>query len=199
MTVLFKLVHDLICLFWNMRARLQFLVRRVKWPKNLSVLGPMGLSAGGRVLIGENVTIVNDSKYNRAGINHPTQLVAGPGAKLSIGDNTGISGASIYAMESIEIGNHVLVGANCHIYDTDFHPVDWRQRRNSGSPATSPVIIQDDVWLAANVTILKGVTIGARSVIAAGSIVTKDIPPDCLGGGSPAKVIKKLSSKEMSS
>ena len=146
------------------------------------------------ISIGRNATIVSDSRFNRAGINHPTQLVAGSGAELIIGDDTGISGASIYAMERIKIGNHVLIGANCHIYDTDFHPMDWKQRRVSGPPATSPVKIEDDVWLAANVTVLKGVTIGARSVIAAGSIVTHDIPTDVLAGGIPAVVIKSLSS-----
>ena len=178
--------------FWQVRARVQFLVRRVQWSKNLTVLGPMGLSANGKMLIGEDVTIVNSSTYNRAGINHPTQLVAGAGATLSIGNNSGISGASIYAMEQIEIGNHVLIGANCHIFDTDFHPMDWKLRRQSGPPSTAAVRIGDDVWLAANVTVLKGVTIGARSVIATGSVVTSDIPSDVLAGGVPAKVIRKL-------
>lgn len=146
------------------------------------------------ISIGRNATIVSDSTFNQAGINHPTQLIAGAGAELIIGDDTGISGASIYAMEIIEIENHVLIGANCHIYDTDFYPMSWKQRRSSGPPATASVNIEDDVWLAANVTVLKGVTIGARSVIAAVSIVTHDIPTDVLAGGIPAVVIKSLSS-----
>ena len=179
--------------YWRIRSRIVFIARRVDWPENLRVLGPLGISALGKISIGQNVTIVSDSRFNRAGINHPTQLVAGSGAELIIGDDTGISGASIYAMERIKIGNHVLIGANCHIYDTDFHPMDWKQRRVSGSPATSPVKIGDDVWLAANVTVLKGVTIGARSVIAAGSVVTSDIPADVLAGGIPARIIKELS------
>ena len=180
--------------YWMFRCRVLFMVRRVRWPKNFRVRGPLGLSAGGMISIGDNVTIVNDSEFNRAGINHPTQLVAAPSASLIIGNNTGISGASIYSEERIEIGEYVLIGANCHIYDTDFHPLDWKERRASGRPATAPVVIEDDVWLAANVTVLKGVTIGARTVIAAGSVVTRDIPPGVLAAGSPAKVIKKLES-----
>jgi len=182
--------------YWNLRGRVTFAFRRVRWPDNFTLLGKVGLSAQGQITIGSNVSIVSDSIFNRAGINHPTQLVAGKGATLVIGDNTGISGASIYALESIEIGKHVLIGANCHIYDTDFHPMDWKQRRESGEPAKAPVKIEDDVWLAANVTVLKGVTIGARSVIAAGSVVTRDIPSDVLAGGSPAAVIRKLNKEE---
>ena len=175
-----------------MCIRDRFRVRRVRWPKNLSVVGPMGLSASGTIKIGENVTIVNDSKFNRAGVNHPTQLVTSMNAKLVIGDHVGISGASIYACDSISIGNYVLVGVNCHIYDSDFHPVDWQDRRKSINIAKAPIVIEDDVWLCANVTVLKGVRIGARSVIAAGSVVLTDIPSDVLAAGVPAKVIKTL-------
>ena len=184
--------------YWNMRARIQFGIRGLDWPVNFSVLGPLGLSAVGKIVIGKNVTIVNDSKYNRAGVCHPTQLVAAGGAQLSIGDNTGISGASIYATKSIKIGNHVLVGVNCHIYDSDFHPIHWEDRRSSINTIKSEVVIEDDVWLCANVTVLKGVTIGARSVIAAGSVVTADIPSDVLAGGIPAKAIRPLSKEKES-
>jgi acetyltransferase-like isoleucine patch superfamily enzyme len=113
-------------------------------------------------------------------------------AILKIGNNVGMSGASIYAESSIEIGDHVLLGANARIYDTDFHPIHF-QDRVAGVPAkTAAVVIGEHVWLAANVTILKGVQIGARSVIAAGSVVASDIPEDCLAGGIPARVIRKI-------
>ena len=80
--------------FWNLRARIQFASRGVKWPKHLTIKGPLGLSAIGRIELGNHVTIVNDSKYNRAGINHPTQLVAGRDAILKIGNNVHIGGGS---------------------------------------------------------------------------------------------------------
>lgn len=187
-TIILKLVQ----VYWNSRARLQFLIRGVNWPKNATIKGPLGLSALGNIVLGDNITIVNDSKYNRAGVNHPTQLVATTGASLTIGNHVGISGASIYSAESISIGNHVLVGANSKIYDTDFHPMNFMERRLGHRAPSAPVVIEDDVWLCANVTILKGVTIGARSVIAADSVVCHDIPPDTLAGGTPAKPIKKI-------
>ena len=183
--------------FWHLSARAQFAIRGVKWPKHLTIKGPLGLSAIGRIELGDHITIVNDSKYNRAGINHPTQLVAGRDAILKIGNNVGMSGASIYAESSIEIGDHVLLGANARIYDTDFHPIHF-QDRVVGVPAkTEAVVIGEHVWLAANVTILKGVHIGARSVIAAGSVVVSDIPEDCLAGGIPAKVIRKITENDL--
>ncbi|MER8423310.1 DapH/DapD/GlmU-related protein [Mesorhizobium sp. M1403] len=175
--------------YWSFRARVQLRVRGVSPPRGLVVLGPLGLSARGQIVIGENVTIVNSSRFNRAGINHPTQLVAGEGATLTIGDNTGISGAAIFCSNSITIGNHVLIGANCRIYDTDFHPIDFMERRYGRPCNTAPIIIGDDVWLGEGVTILKGVRIGARSVIAAGSVVTKSVGSDTLAGGVPARSI----------
>ena len=178
---------------WTLRARVQFVLLRQVWPKNMTVRGPMGLTALGAVSIGENVTIVNRSKDNRAGVNHPTQLVSAKGAFLRIGSNVGISGASIICMERIEIGDNVLFGVNASVYDSDLHPMDSMERRNSGIAKSAPVIIEDDVWLCANVLVLKGVRIGARSVIAANSVVTKDIPADTLAAGAPARAVGKTS------
>lgn len=178
--------------YWYVRARLQFAIRGVTWPENLIVRGPLGLSAAGDIELGSDIVIVNLTKFNRAGIAHPTQLVAAAGAQLKIGDDTGISGASIYATGSILIGNHVLIGANCRIYDTDFHPVHWEDRRTRQKAPQADVVIGDDVWLGANVTVLKGVTIGARTVVAAGSVVTRSLPPDVLAAGAPAKTVKRL-------
>ena len=189
---LFKLIDRSERLFWSALATLQFAVRRRKRPRSLSVLGPIGLGGAGVLEIGHHVNIVSKSRFNRAGINHPTQLVVGSSGKISIGDNVGISGASIFCVENIAIGNNVLIGVNCNIFDTDFHAVDYLDRRHGRGTLSAPVAIEDDVWLCANVTVLKGVRIGARSVIAAGSVVTSDIPSDCLAGGVPCKVIRSL-------
>jgi len=173
----------------------QFAIRGVHWPPGLQVQGRLGLSSPGTITLGENVTIVNSSDYNRAGINHPTQLVAAAGASLRIGNRVGISGVSIYCFESITIGNHVLLGVNCNIFDGDFHAMDYLERRAGKGGESVPVIIEDDVWLGANVTVLKGVTVGARSVIGAGSVVTRDIPADSFAAGSPARIIRTLTNR----
>jgi len=119
------------------------------------------------------------------------------GAEIIIGDGTGISCSVVYAARSVRIGKHVNIGANCAIYDTDFHPVDHIKRRKHDikSIEAKPIVIHDDVWLGSRVTVLKGVIIGRGAIVAAGAVVTKDIPEFTLAGGIPARVIKNLPGK----
>jgi acyl-[acyl carrier protein]--UDP-N-acetylglucosamine O-acyltransferase len=87
----------------------------------------------------------------------------------------------------VRIGSKVMIAPNVTIIDDNRHELE------PGSPlCNGPVIIEDNVWIAGNVTVLSGVTIGPGSVIAAHSVVTRDIPPNSLAGGSPARVIKSL-------
>ncbi|MEZ6123683.1 MAG: acyltransferase [Planctomycetaceae bacterium] len=146
--------------------------------------------------LGENLTLLNDSRYNRAGINHAVQLVCVRGAALTIGKNVGISGGAIFCTTAVTIGDNVLLGVNCSVFDTDFHAMDYRDRRLGRPGKSSPVIIEDDVWLGANVTVLKGVTIGARSVVGAGSVVTTSIPADTFAAGAPARGIRSLAASK---
>lgn len=116
---------------------------------------------------------------------------------ISIGNDCGLSSCSIISKISVKIGNEVLVGAGVIITDTDFHKIGSYNRRyhsNQVDIACKPVCIEDNVWLGANVMILKGVTIGRNSVVAAGSIVTKTVAPDTLVAGIPARAIKKIDS-----
>ncbi|MCX6232337.1 MAG: DapH/DapD/GlmU-related protein [Bacteroidetes bacterium] len=139
------------------------------------------------IVIGNNCRFNNRPTSNHIGINRPciisTQM---ENASIIIGDNCGLSGTVIGCFKSIILGNNVMCGANTLITDSDWHPTDPR----SGSP--KPIIIEDNVWLGVNVTILKGVKIGANSVIGAGSIVTKDIPSNVIAAGNPCKVIQAL-------
>ena len=114
-----------------------------------------------------------------------------PGATLTIGNNVGMSSTRLWIHESARIGNNVKIGGCVLITDTDAHPMDYMARRSSNEGTKSaPVVIEDDVWIGAHCIILKGVTIGARSVIGAGSVVTKSIPADCVAAGNPCRVIK---------
>lgn len=116
-----------------------------------------------------------------------------PGATLTIGNNVGMSSTRLWIHESARIGNNVKIGGCVLITDTDAHPMDYVARRSSNEGTKSaPVVIEDDVWVGAHCIILKGVTIGARSVIGAGSVVTKSIPADCVAAGNPCRVIKSL-------
>ena len=128
------------------------------------------------------------------GINKQTSIYVQDNAKMKIGDNSGFSGTSIFCACNISIGRYCNIGGNTFIWDTDFHPLDYIKRRNNdeSSIISKPIFIGDDVFIGANCIVLKGVNIGNRSIIGAGSVVTGIIPPDEVWAGNPAKFIKKL-------
>jgi acetyltransferase-like isoleucine patch superfamily enzyme len=106
-----------------------------------------------------------------------------------------MSGATICAAISIQIGSKCLLGADVQIFDTDFHKISADNRRHDDNPehiSASPIIIEDNVFIGAGSKIMKGVRIGRNSVIGAGSIVNKDIPANSIAAGVPAKVIANL-------
>ena len=149
--------------------------------------------ANSRIVMGKGVVIISDSQYNRSGINHPAIIATeAPGAEIIIGDSVGMSGASIVAVERIEIGDNTMLGANINIYETDFHCMDATQRLNQKdimNAKHAPIYIGKQCWLASNVTVLKGVKIGDRAVVGAMSLVNKDVPADAVVVGVPAKTI----------
>ncbi len=125
------------------------------------------------------------------------------GGKITIGDycRIGIK-TKINAVESIQIGNYVTMADNIIITDNNNHPISPEFRKfmrmkldKAGTnlwrhSVHSPVIIRDNVWIGTNVRIHKGVEVGENSIIAAGSIVTKDVPSNCIAAGNPAKIVK---------
>lgn len=153
-------------------------------------------SPNSRIIMGNGVVIISESKYNRAGINHPTIIsTEASGAEIIIADGVGMSGASIVAVERIEIGKDTMLGANTNIYDTDFHCIDADMRLNQKSileAVHAPVVIGNRCWLASNVTVLKGASIGDNCVVGAMSLVCKNIPKNSIVAGVPAKIIKSI-------
>lgn len=110
----------------------------------------------------------------------------------------------VLSQASISIGNHVFISQFVDIYDTDGHPIDWEERYLeeqailSGKVPTStkaiskPIVIEDDVWIGMKSTVLKGVHIGRGAIVAAGSVVVKDVPAWTIVAGNPAKVVRQL-------
>ena len=128
---------------------------------------------------------------NQVGVDRPCQLsTLQPGAHLLIGFDCGFSGTVLAAAESIVLGDRVVCGANVTITDTDWHGTLPEERRDGAKSA--PVEIGDDVWIGLNALVLKGVRIGRRSVIAAGSVVTRDVPEGVIAAGNPAVVVREL-------
>ena len=127
---------------------------------------------------------------------------------IEIGDRVGMSSVCLWAKDRISIGNDVNIGADCVIIDNDAHPINYIHRRSSyveqygidalySKISSSPIEIGNDVWIGARCQILKGVHIGSRSIIAAGSVVTKDIPEDVIAGGNPCKILKSIQNSKI--
>ena len=119
------------------------------------------------------------------------------GKTIEIGDDTFIN-MNVVMLDgaNIKLGNNVLIGPSAQFY-TPSHSLDYRSRRK-WETFCLPITIEDDVWIGGNSVINQGVTIGARSVIAANSVVNSDVPPDCLYGGTPAKLIRHLNTQQQS-
>jgi acetyltransferase-like isoleucine patch superfamily enzyme len=153
------------------------------------------------IKIGARSSLCSVSTYTALGVNHPMVLrTMRGGARLVIGADTGISGASICAAIEVKIGDNCLLGANVTIADTDFHALSPHNRRYNTRPneiAAKPVHIGNNVFLGAGVIVLKGVTIGDNAVVGAGSVVVCDIPANVVAAGNPAHVVRSLVTSTM--
>lgn len=132
--------------------------------------------------------------------------------QVKIGNHSYIGGSTFISRSQITIGDNVTIAWGCTIYDHDSHSLDYRLRRKDiddelrdirigvsfirnkdwSCVKSKPITIENDAWIGMNCIILKGVTIGEGSVIGAGSVVTKDVPPWTVVAGNPARVVKKL-------
>ncbi|MBP2299360.1 sugar O-acetyltransferase [Azospirillum picis] len=119
----------------------------------------------------------------------PPFFTAG-GDEIRVGRNVFINqNCTFYDLGGLDIGDDVMIGPNVSIITTG-HPLDPSQRR--AATIGKPIRIERNVWIAAGATIIGGVTVGENSVVAAGSVVTRDVPPDTLVGGNPARPIRSL-------
>lgn len=184
--------------FWQ-----HYLLAYCRVKKEIELDDPKALRFSGRCLLsvgeGSNVHFGKDVVVNSG--NHtidpsPSKIYVLPGASLHMGENTGMSSVSIICKQEISIGSNVRIGAGCLILDSDMHSVDWRLRASKGNDIKNarcePVSIGDYAFIGARSIILKGVHIGEKAVISAGSVVVDDIPANCMAGGNPCKVIKSL-------
>lgn len=178
---------------------------KTKYGKNLLLKGvPVIFNKGGATLkIGNHVTIKSNFLSNLVGLYSRTIIVTrAPGAVIEIGDNVGISGATIYARKGIYIGENTCVGGNCKILDNDFHPIDAEERLRllndvHGGDATDliptrEIHIGKNCFLGCNSIILKGTVLGDGCVVGAGAVVSGKFEDNCVIAGNPARVIKRL-------
>lgn len=147
-----------------------------------------------QIIIGAGTVITSLSSRTALGINHRAVLrTMRPDARISLGERVGISGGSICAVNAISIGDGSMLGANCSVFDTDFHALRDLSRRDSGLPPADSgdeVHIGRNVFIGTNAMVLKGVTIGDHAVVGAGSVVTKPVPAGAFVAGVPARVLE---------
>jgi acetyltransferase-like isoleucine patch superfamily enzyme len=142
------------------------------------------------IRIGANCIFNSLSDSNLIGVNRPCIIsTLAEGARITIGSGCGFSGTIISSAIRIAIEDNVRCGANTIITDTDWHTDDPRSGTNA------PITIEKNVWLGANVTVLKGVTIGKNTMVGTGSLVIRSLPPNVIATGSPAKTIRLLTEK----
>ena len=198
---LFPAIKRIYYLYWN---RLLFKLLGINYGNNLRVYNKIYLLGKGSITIGKDFSFTSGDSINPLCRNiRGAMYTTTTEAQIVIGDRVGISSACLWAKEKITIGNDVKIGGDCLIMDNDAHPIDFNYRRDSfvqsvgrddyySKIGSSPIEIGDDVWIGARCQILKGVHIGKRSIIAAGSIVTKDIPSDVVAGGIPCRIIRPI-------
>jgi acetyltransferase-like isoleucine patch superfamily enzyme len=148
------------------------------------------------ITLGNNVTLNSRNRGYLINLHSPVKLFADrPGAEITIGENTRVHGTCIHAHKRISIGRGCLIAGNTQIFDVSGHDLSFPhvEDRIHTTGSAKPIIIGDNVWVGANCLILPGTSIGSGSIIAAGSVVVKSIPPFVIAGGNPARVIKDYS------
>ena len=175
-------VARFIHIFWSIplfKARCHSVGRNLKLPNGI----PLVIGSQLKIILGNNVTIGRSTIGSSKVFDHPL---------LTIGDNSTINyGTVISVAKEIVIGHDCMISGNCLIMDSDDHPLSPRMRLMKAPVAmqdVKPVRIGNNVWIGAYATILKGVTIGDNTVVGAHSVVTRDLPPNSVAVGIPARV-----------
>lgn len=173
---LVKFYYKILKIYWSIVVSIYLKLSGVKFHKNVIFYGFPIIQMGknSKITINENVVLCSDSRFTQLGINHPVVLKTSENAEISIGKNTGISGASIYAEQKVLIGQECLIGADAKIFDTNFHSLKKENRRynkDKNDISSKQIIIEDNCFIGANAIILKGSVIKKDTVIPAGAII----------------------------
>lgn len=164
----------------------------------------------GSVRFFQDAILANEGKKNNLTIRANCQIAGGIIVKSSgcfeMGSHCFVgTGSRVWCNDGIRIGTHVLISHLVDVHDSDTHSLDWSIRHTEGNAQfgdgtpllnvgadSQPVTIEDDAWICFKASILKGVTVGRGAIVAAGSVVTRDVAPYTLVAGNPARPIKDL-------
>ena len=179
-----RLIKEIHLRILKIRLRLHGVVLGGKVRGNRTVL----LNRG-RIVFGHNVGLNSypDGELYRCVLKTYT-----PEAEILLGNHVKINGAMLYAREHISLGDYCLLAPGVVIIDNDSHPPVLDPVARRGTPRSAPVRIGNNVWIGMRSLVTKGVTIGDNAIVAAHSVVTRDVPANTLVGGNPARVIREL-------
>lgn len=177
-TILF--VRTFFKSFWY-KVKYEKILKKATFGKRLRISGKLIIKGHGKVFFGDDVVCSMTV----------TPFTHSPEAVIKIGDGAFLNGTRFGAAKSISIGSKCIL-ADCRIMDTDFHSLRKDRHSKYAPVEVSPVYIGDNVWIGAQAAVLKGVTIGENSVIGFGAVVTKDIEPNVIAAGNPAKVVREI-------
>ena len=188
----------------NVKRKIWILVNRfrlkragIQFGQGMRVCDSIRLKVGKstHVTIGKNFAFTSGN-YNPLSRNIEGAIELEANARISIGDNVGISSSCLWIFDYLSIGDNTKIGADCILLDSDAHSLDYMNRRNGRTDRPNAkkagITIGNDVLIGTCSIILKGVEIGDRAIIGSGSVVTKSIPADCIAAGNPCKVIKYI-------
>lgn len=180
--------------FWVSINYFLFNIQDISYSEFPTVTGIIMAKNRGYIRMGRGCTINSLRKQNPVGNSSRTAIFCSPQGRIEIGDNVSMSCVMIFSQERITIENNVMLGGGVQIWDTDFHPLDFHERmaHDISKIMTRRVLLKNGCFIGANTIIMKGVTIGKRSIIAAGSIVTGIVPDKQIWGGNPAKFIRNI-------
>lgn len=169
-------------------------IQKIKFGKNLLLKGVPVIykKRGSKLVLGNNITINSSFLSNLVGLYSRTVIITRTiDAEITIGDNVGISGATIYARKKITIGDNTLIGGNVKIFDNDFHPLNIEARNidDKMQIKSKQVQIGKNCFIGANAIILKGTILGDGCIVGAGAVVSGSFADNSKIVGNPAQKI----------
>lgn len=179
--------------WWRFAVPRQLLKMGVQLGQDVTFYGMpiISMAPGSYISIGDRCVLCSDSRFTALGVNHPVVLrTTQPGASITIGADTGMSGGTICAAVKVSVGERCLLGANILIADTDFHAIEPTNRRYNNNPDsvnTARVEIGDDVFIGTQAIILKGVLVGPGSLIGAGAVISRSVPSFTIAANGPQR------------
>lgn len=189
--VLFHPLQYCSCLYNLLRFRMH----HIKVGSHARLYGGIGIQNFGSITIGNSFTCNGGNMSNPMGANINAFLRTDKGATITIGNNVGMSSATLWSAKRIVVENNVTIGAGTIVADTDAHSLNPAHRHNGEDKKyaiSKEVVIRKGAFIGARCFVCKGVEIGENAVIGACSVVTKNIPANEIWAGNPARFIKKI-------